>query len=89
MGKLAAFSIAGLDLWFNSLDHRPPHFHARRPGEWEIRVYILECTKSELSYEIKWGTNPNRRYRDELFTMALHHRVSLLMEWERKVQCER
>jgi hypothetical protein len=36
--RLDAFSVAGLELFFNSLDHLPPHFHARRPGEWEIRV---------------------------------------------------
>ena len=39
MPRLEAFSIPGLDLFFNSLDHLPPHFHARRRGEWEIRVY--------------------------------------------------
>lgn len=29
-------------MWFYSGDHEPPHFHARRPGEWEARVFIEE-----------------------------------------------
>ncbi len=33
MGRVDAFAIGGLDLWFNSHDHGPPHFHARRPGD--------------------------------------------------------
>ena len=40
MGKVDAVVLEGLDLWFNSSD-RPPHLHARRRGEWEIRVYFL------------------------------------------------
>jgi len=49
-----AFEIDGLDLWFNSSDHLPPHFHARKPGEWEVRVYILVTTAEELAYSFKW-----------------------------------
>jgi hypothetical protein len=86
LGKVEAFSIPGLDLWFNSIDHRPPHFHARRPGIWEMRVYILESTEIQLSYELKWGSYPRRRYRDTLLEMVLQHRVTLLEEWEQKVQ---
>ncbi len=85
LGKVEAFSIEGLDLWFNSIDHRPPHFHARSPGRWEIRVTILECTETQFKYEAKWGTNPIRRHREELREMVLEHRVALLEEWERKV----
>lgn len=89
MGKVEAFTIAGLDLWFNSIDHRPPHFHARCPGRWEIRVYILECTETQLSYEVKWGANPIRRHREQLLERVVGHRVALLEEWERKVRYER
>lgn len=89
LGKVQAFSIEGLDLWFNSIDHRPPHFHARSPGRWEIRVYILECTKNQFKYEVKWGMIPIRRHREELREMVLAHRVALLEEWERKVLYER
>ena len=30
MGRVDAVSIAGLELWFNSSDHLPPHFHDRK-----------------------------------------------------------
>jgi hypothetical protein len=36
--KVATFSVAGLESWFNSDDHLPPHFHAEKSGEWEVRV---------------------------------------------------
>jgi hypothetical protein len=89
VGKVEAFTIAGLDLWFNSIDHRPPHFHARSSGRWEIRVYILECAPAQLSYEVKWGTNPIRRHREQLHEKVLENRVALLEERERKVHCEK
>jgi len=32
----------------------PPHFHVKhREGDWEIRVFFLDCTDGELSYEYK------------------------------------
>ena len=58
MGRVDAFAIGGLDLWFNSHDHGPPHFHVRRPGEWEIRVYFLDCTEEVLVFDQKWGREP-------------------------------
>ncbi len=48
MGRVDAFSVAGLELWFNSSDHLPPHFHARRAlealqeGALRFRVELLE-----------------------------------------------
>jgi hypothetical protein len=42
MAVIKAFSIAGMKLWFYSNDHEPPHFHAKRNGEWEMRVKFLE-----------------------------------------------
>jgi hypothetical protein len=34
--KVDAFSVAGLVLRFYSNDHMPPHFHAEKPGRWEV-----------------------------------------------------
>jgi hypothetical protein len=89
---VTAFSIPGLDLWFNSSDHLPPHFHARKPGRWEVRVYILECTPARLSFTAKWprlgGAGPRRRARRALLEATLEHRVELLLEWEQKVVSE-
>ena len=58
MGKLQSFKIDGLDLFFNSNDHRPEHFHVRKSGAWEIRVYFLLCSKGkELVCDIKYPPN--------------------------------
>ena len=80
MGRVAAFSVAGLDLWFNSHDHAPPHFHARRPGVWEVRIYFLTCTERFTDYDIKWGVQPSARELRQLATAAVKFRVVLLAE---------
>lgn len=88
MGKLDAFKIPGLYLYFLSSDHRPPHFHVHRRGEWEIRVYFLECTRRKLHYDIKWLKVPESSingYVSEILSMTLAHRVALLGEWNEKV----
>jgi hypothetical protein len=88
MGKVDAVSVRGLDLWFNSSDHLPPHFHARKPGCWEIRVYVLACTPGHLAFTMKWpkrNAGPNRRERDHILAETLQHRAALLIEWEAKV----
>jgi hypothetical protein len=83
MPKLEAFRVSGLDLWFNSADHKPPHFHAERPGVWEVRVYFLR-DRSEM-VEKKWGDGPKRGKLKRLLTLAELKRADLLAEWERKV----
>ena len=85
VGKVSCFAIAGLELWFNSNDHLPHHFHVSRVGEWEIRVYFLEVTEDTLSYDVKWGPIPSRRVRDSIRNLVVQHRESLLLEWEEKV----
>ena len=85
MGKVEAFSVSGLDLWFYSSDHVPAHIHARRPGEWEIRVYLLECSDDHFAYDIVWGGEPPKRFRLAILCGVLLHRVALVEEWERKV----
>jgi hypothetical protein len=77
--------VAGLELWFNSHDHGPPHFHARRPGLWEVRIYILTCTQFFTDYDLKWGGTPCGRDLRELGVGAARHRVALLAEWNAKV----
>lgn len=87
MGKVESLTVNGLDLWFNSLDHLPPHFHARRPGEWEIRVYFLQCTDGHLEYDIKWPPMleaiPQKFLRD-LSRAIVGKKAKLLEEHERK-----
>lgn len=88
MANLTSFSIAGLKLWFYSNDHEPPHFHAKRKGEWELRVKFLE--QGEALFEMKWRKSRKTRVsaqdRKSLKEMVEEHRFEILQEWEEKVQ---
>jgi len=88
LAKLESFSLSGLDLWFHSLDHLPPHFHVRKPGEWEIRVNFLSCIDGNLDFTVKWQEK-NRLFSQQEKRMLVEaiseNRVGLLEEWERKV----
>lgn len=83
MPRLDAFRIAGLELWFNSADHKPPHFHAEKIGAWEARVFFLRDPIEMV--ELKWGEQPKPADLKMLKTLAVEHRVQLLEEWEQKV----
>ena len=86
MGQVEAFTLQGLKLWFNSSDHLPPHVHVKRRGDWEIRVFFLECTENHLACEHNWGRrSPSATERSAILEAVLEHRVALLEEWERKV----
>lgn len=88
MGKLEVFKIDGLYLFFNSNDHRPPHFHVKKSGAWEIRVYFLTCIEKQLDFDLKWQKNkaePTAREKKEILLLVLEHREELLKEWEAKV----
>jgi len=85
VGSVEALEVRGLDLWFWSNDHDPPHFHAKKVGKWEIVVLFLETTAEELAYEVKWGTGPNKRERKLLSQLVTAHQDKLLIEWEQKV----
>lgn len=85
VGRVDAFAIDGLDLWFYSSDHLPAHMHVSRTGEWEIRVYLLECAEGHLEYDRLWGGEPSGRQRRMILDAVLQYRVALLAEWERKV----
>lgn len=81
MATVTAFNIPGLKLWFWSLDHEPPHFHAKRRGEWEAKVYFLR-QRSEM-IEVEWaGKDPSSKSLKELASLAEAHRVDLLAQWE-------
>ena len=54
-GRVSCFQLDGLDCTFNSNDHGPPHFHAKRRGDWESRGYFLLPVDRML--DPSWGTN--------------------------------
>lgn len=93
MGRVAAFAMASLTLIFRSSDHHPPHFHARKGREWEIRVYIDGSTAAAgLAYDYKFPKNRSKKFcglsadeAKELLENVIQHREALLTEWEQKV----
>lgn len=86
MGRVEAFGLKGLKLWFNSSDHEPPHFHVTRRGTWEIRVFFLFCTDTKLEFNRKWGkSDPPARVQTAIRKAIAGHRAELLREWEQKV----
>lgn len=85
MGTLTAFSIDGMKIWFWSNDHNPPHFHAKRDGLWEYRVFFLEEKNSRMMERV-WGKSISATDRKLLKNKVTQYRVAILKEWELKVQ---
>jgi hypothetical protein len=86
VGKVDAVALEGLDFWFNSSDHLPPHLHARRRGAWEIRVHFFLCTDDELVFDCKWVKKaPSAKVLARIRKAVVEQRVELLKEWEQKV----
>lgn len=86
MGKVDCIQFKGLEFWFHSSDHAPPHFHCAKTSEWEIRIFFLNCNrKNGLEYEIKWGKVPKGKILNALNDLVIKNRVNLLKEWEEKV----
>lgn len=80
MAIVAAFQVPGLKLWFWSNDHAPPHFHAKRPGQWEVKVHFLADPNKMI--ELCWETRkPTRRDMKALTELAEEHRLALLDQW--------
>ncbi|MEW6755346.1 MAG: DUF4160 domain-containing protein [Candidatus Latescibacterota bacterium] len=88
MGRVECCCLAGHELYFNSLDHRPPHLHVRCPGAWEIRVDLLRTTRGSLEWTPCWPRSfagPSGSVRRQLARLVHDHREALLLEWEKKV----
>jgi hypothetical protein len=86
MGEVGCFHIEGIKCWFYSQDHRPPHFHAKRRGEWCFRVWFLEKQTAMLERRPGPKGRVSTEDRKILQRMATEHRDELLLEWERKVK---
>ena len=88
MGKVGSFTMAGVDCWFYSHEHRPPHFHARRKGLWHVRVFFL-LPESDMIEQVRGpASRMAKTDRNALCKMAALHRAQLLGEWEEKVCCD-
>jgi len=84
MGKLDCFLIEGIDCWFWSNDHSPPHFNAKRIGKWGVKVFFMK-SKAEMIEKAKWSGRISQADIKALSDMAEQHRENLLKEWEQKV----
>ena len=81
MATVRVFQIAGLKLWFWSNDHEPPHFHAKRSGEWEVKVHFLREASEMI--EVVWADKkPSSKLLKSLTALAEEHRGELLAQWE-------
>jgi len=86
MAKLESFAIEGIEMWFYSHDHSPPHFHARRRGQWETRVNFLESSTGGMFTVVHLKVKQLPRADTKLLEeMVNAHRAELLSEWQRKV----
>ncbi len=83
MATVQAFCIAGVKCWFWSRDHQPPHFHAKKDGQWEVKVRFLEPVTTMIEYESWSKRDLSRRERVQVCGNAESHRDELLREWER------
>ncbi|MEM9275611.1 MAG: DUF4160 domain-containing protein [Cyanobacteria bacterium P01_F01_bin.143] len=88
MVKVENFHLHGLEAFFRSSDHYPPHFHVKKKGYWEIRVYIITST-SKLHYSVKFPKNnkqlPSSKEEKLIVDFVRENREKLYIEWEAKV----
>lgn len=79
---VVAFNIPGIRCWFYSNDHDPPHFHAKKDGDWEFRVLFRE--RQDAMLEAVWQRSAmSAATRKKLLRLTVKHRAKLLEEWER------
>jgi len=82
MATVAAFRINGLKIWFWSNDHDPPHFHAKRAGEWEVKVSFMLDQAEMIEIESWSRKQPGKKVLRELTALAAAHRAALLAQWQ-------
>ncbi len=81
MATVRAFQIGGLKMWFWSNDHEPPHFHAKRRGEWEVRVSFM--LDPDEMIEVEWSEKViPAKTLGILRSRAEQHRAELLAQWQ-------
>ena len=90
MARVKAFEVSGFDLWFNSDDHLPPHFHAEKTDAWEIKVHFVR-DRTEM-FEVVWPKHPRNKAGKpkkaelrQIADLVEHHRAELLEQWQHDV----
>ena len=90
MGQVDCLNLENIYCWFNSHEHRPPHFHAKRKGEWHVRVYF-QRPRSKMVERVQGRSLRGRiarADRNALCDVAELYREELLQEWDKKVLCD-
>jgi hypothetical protein len=90
MGKVSCFKLEGIECWFNSQEHRPAHFHAKRKGQWHIRVYFQQ-PKDKMIQRVRdrrLRSRISKADRNSIVDVAELYREELLVEWEQKACCD-
>ena len=82
MASVRAFSVPGVRLIIHSGDHGPPHIHARKPGDWEARIYILEGDAAMIELRTPPDARMRGTDRRAIIEGVRTYRNELLMEWE-------
>lgn len=87
LGKIEEFNLEGLEAFFRSSDHDPAHFHVKKKGAWEIRVYILTPKEEGLHYSFKFQKkgSPSSKEEKAILNFVIKHREKLLLDWQTKV----
>lgn len=89
MAEVKAFQLPGVKLWFWPNDHAPPHFHAKRDGEWEYKVNFMEpdARMFEEEWSVKRNKKPTRDLK-QIRDLVKEHREKLYDEWQKSVQVD-
>ncbi len=82
MAAVRSFCVPGVRLVIYSGDHEPPHLHARKPGHWEAKIYILESEAAMIEILRPPDARIGRSDRRAIITGVLANRPELLAEWE-------
>ena len=82
MATVRAFEVYGVQMWIPSGDHNPPHFHARKPGHWVIKVNILETANAMIQLVRPPNARIDRTDRRAIIEGVERHREELLREFE-------
>jgi Domain of unknown function (DUF4160) len=89
LGRIEEFSFQELRAFFRSNDHRPPHFHVKKPGRWEIGVCILTSSKNRLDYSFKFPKNISVTLTSQeekaILGFITSNREKLLLDWQTQV----
>jgi hypothetical protein len=88
MGRVDCLYLEGIYCWFNAQEHRPPHFHAQRRGQWHVRVFFLNAEPNMIERAKGPAGRMSKNDRNALREQAKLNREKLLREWEEKACCD-